>query len=274
MHPYGARLPTTIGRVDERSFGAIRSLGVGAFAGVFAGALVGGLGGRLAMRVSGHLTSGGTSITTANGNQLGEITFAGTLALVIFSGIVPGVLAGVLYALLSPSLGRAGRSRGFVFGTGLLAVAGPLAIEPFNFDFEVFGFLWLNVLMFAAIFVLVGVVLAPLYDLVERNSRGASSMGEVQLLSLVVWLSVIPAVLVLAILSVISITNFTTLVRNGALSDGDVATVVVGAATFMAIAVAVTRERPRVAPLAYVAFVAVIAWAAVRTLTAIAQTLA
>ena len=258
-----------------RTLEAVRAVGVGAFAGAICGALIGGLGGRIAMRISGHLTGPDVTLQTANGNVLGEITLGGTIALVFFTGIAPGVPTGVLYALVRPSLERAGRLRGLVFGLGLLALAGPFAIEPFNVDFDRFGILWLNVLMFAALFVLIGVALAPLYDLVERNSRGASSMGEVQVLAVAVWLAVPAALLTVALVAVVVVSNLATLVRLGALSDADLVTVMFGAAMLAAIALAVARLRwPRLVGVATVALVAAVAWAATHTITAIVLTLA
>lgn len=261
--------------MSERLLGALRTMAVGALAGALAGALVGGLGGRLVMRVSGHLTHTDVTLRTANGNQLGEITLAGTIALVIFAGIAPGMMAGVLYAVLRPSLAWAGRLRGLVLGAGLLAIAGPLAIEPFNVDFDRFGMVWLNVLMFAALFVLMGLALAPLYELVERSSRGASSMGEVQVLALVVWVSVPAGVLMVVLLAAVSVTNLATLVRVGAISDADLATVMLGAAMLAAIALALARElRPRLVGPVAVVLAAVVAWAAIHTISAIVLTLA
>ena len=68
---------------------------------------------------------------------------------------------------------------GLVFGVLLLAVLGS-AIEGDNFDFYVFGPRTLNVAMFASLFILFGLLVAPLFDFVNRAlpaPRSARSSG-------------------------------------------------------------------------------------------------
>lgn len=154
---------------------SLREVSLAAIAGGLAGMLVGGLVGRVAMRISGAMSDpsmvGGA--VTGNGNILGEITFAGTFALVIFSGLIPGIAAGLVYAAVRPWLRPLGRWAGLVFGLALLAALGPLLLEPFNVDFRKFGSAQLNVIMFALLFPLFGIAHHGLTEVAERR-RGAA----------------------------------------------------------------------------------------------------
>src|SRR5687768_3404562 len=111
-----------------------RHLGIASLSGILSGILVGGVLGRIAMRVSGF-TAGPAlvGVTTANGNRVGDITFGGTLALVIFVGLVSGVLGGIVYAIVEPWLGRARPWHGLLYGVGLLLTAGFTVLDPANF---------------------------------------------------------------------------------------------------------------------------------------------
>jgi len=132
------------------SFG--RHLGAASLAGLLSGALVAGVLGRLAMRVAGFTSRPELiGVATSNGNPVGEITFAGTLAIAIFVGVFAGMGGGVLYASAEPWL-RSRRWRGLLFGLGLLLLLGFTVITPENIDFQRFGITGLNVAMFAALF--------------------------------------------------------------------------------------------------------------------------
>ncbi|HJW48878.1 MAG TPA: hypothetical protein VJ726_05635 [Candidatus Limnocylindria bacterium] len=140
-------------------------LGTASLAGLIAGVLVGGLLGRVAMRISGF--AAGPSMVgarTENGNLVGDITFGGTLALVIFVGVASGLLGGILYAMVEPWLRRMRPWHGLVYGVALLAAFGFTVFDPFNFDFTRFGPAPLNIVMFASLFVLFGVITAWLFD--------------------------------------------------------------------------------------------------------------
>jgi hypothetical protein len=140
-------------------------LGTASLAGLIAGVLVGGLLGRIAMRISGF--AAGPSMVgarTENGNLVGDITFGGPLALVIFVGVASGLLGGILYALVEPWLRGMRPWHGLVYGVALLAAFGFTIFDPFNFDFTRFGPAPLNVAMFAALFVVFGVLTGWLFD--------------------------------------------------------------------------------------------------------------
>lgn len=173
-------------------------LGTASLAGLIAGVLVGGLLGRVAMRISGFVAGPSlVGVTTENGNRVGEITFGGTLGLVIFIGLPFGVLGGIVYAIVEPWLRRAGRWRGVAYGASLLLAMGFLVLDPSNFDFTRFGLPLLNVAMFAALFVIFGVLIAWLFDTIRGQRDGTGPAARV--VDILAWLSLVPALAVVAL---------------------------------------------------------------------------
>lgn len=157
----------------------LREIAAGSLAGIVVGIVVGGLGARLVMRLS-ALAAGGVvqGVTTSNGNRVGEVTVAGTIGLIIFVGVFTGILGGLLYASLRPWLAPLGRWRGLVFGIALLSLAGSLVLDSANSDFIVLRPPLLNVAMFAAVFVIFGVALAPVFDRTLRALDGGSVVSD------------------------------------------------------------------------------------------------
>lgn len=134
--------------------------------GIPAGLVAGGAGTRLAMRI--------VALTAASADQgklteaeavVGEITFGGTLFLLI-AGSFAGIAGAVLYAALRPWLRRAGIWRGLLFGLFLAATPGFGLINGAGDDFARFGYPALNIAMFGSLFVLFGLLVAPLFDTV------------------------------------------------------------------------------------------------------------
>ena len=156
----------------------LREIAAGSLSGMAVGIVVGGLGSRLVMRLSAIAAGSGVQgITTSNGNRVGEITAGGTIALIIFSGLFTGLLGGLLYAALRPWLAPLGRWRGLLFGLGLLGLAGSLILDSANSDFIILQPPLLNVAMFAALFVIFGVALAPVFDRTLRWLAGGSPIA-------------------------------------------------------------------------------------------------
>ncbi|MEP6694180.1 MAG: hypothetical protein ABJB39_06015 [Chloroflexota bacterium] len=171
-----------------------RHLGTAALASALAGTVVGGLLGRVVMRVSGF-TAGPAlvGVTTSNGNRVGDITFAGTAILVIFVALAAGVLGGVVYAVVEPWLRRLRPWHGLAYGVALLLAFGFSVLEPTNFDFKRFGMPALNVAMFAALFVLFGVVTAWLFEGLQKVRAGTGRAAQV--VDILAWMAVAPVVL-------------------------------------------------------------------------------
>jgi hypothetical protein len=147
-----------------------RGMLLGLAAGIITGVLVGGFGSRIAMRISAVL--GGEEIAglvTENGNVVGDITVDGTVGLLMFAGAFPGIAAGCLYVLIRRWLpGRRGW-HGLLFGTLLLMTFGRAIINDDNADFTKLGPAAVNVTMFAMLFVLFGLLVAPLTGALDRR---------------------------------------------------------------------------------------------------------
>ncbi len=145
----------------------VRAMGIGVLAGLAAGFVAGGVGSRLAMKLV-ALTAGPEvrGMITENGNRIGA--FTADTGFLLFFGAFLGVFGGLLYVALRPWLPRSGRRRGPAFGALLLAACGTAIIERENFDFHRFGIPVLNIALFAALFVLFGLVVAPLADRADR----------------------------------------------------------------------------------------------------------
>lgn len=170
-----------------------RHIGMASLAGMIAGVVVGGLLGRVAMRVAGFMSPGMIGVRTDNGNIVGDITLAGTIALIVFVGVAIGVVGGVLYAFTEPWLRRFRPWHGLIFGVGLLGAAGFGTLDPSNPDFIRFGSAPVNVAMFAALFVLFGVATGWLFDgLHGVAARGHTPARVVEGLA---WLALLPVAL-------------------------------------------------------------------------------
>jgi hypothetical protein len=145
----------------------VRDAGIGLLAGFAAGFVAGGIGSRLAMKVV-ALVAGPSAQgrITENGNTIGVFS-RDTVFLLLFGALLGGV-GGLLYVALRPWLPKAARWRGLAFGAMLLATFGTAVIEGRNFDFSRFGNPVLNIALFGALFLLFGVLVAPLAERADR----------------------------------------------------------------------------------------------------------
>jgi len=166
--------------------------------GAIAGVVVGGVLGRVVMRISGFTAGPGlVGVTTENGNRVGDITFGGTLALVVFTGLASGVVGGIVYAVVEPWLRRVRPWHGLAYGVALLLAFGSAVLDPSNFDFTRFGVPALNVAMFAALFVIFGLAIAWLFDALGVLRIGTGKAARV--VDILAWLALVPAVAVVVL---------------------------------------------------------------------------
>ena len=128
----------------------IREIAASGLAAALAGVLVGGIGGRLAMRVSALLNPSLSGAVSENGNRIGDITAEGTIALVLFGGLLSGRLAAVAWVLIRPWL-PAGRWRRPAAAVAAIGVVGFFVVQADNFDFSLLKPAWIHVVMFTAI---------------------------------------------------------------------------------------------------------------------------
>ncbi len=152
--------------------GLTRQIATAGIAGVITGVLVGGVGGRLFMRISGATAPRFVQgASTEGGNRVGEITFDGTLVIVLFVGVLLGIVGAVLYAVFRPWLHWAGPFRGAAFGVLLFAVGSATSdvLNPDNQDFFILRNGLLNVLMIVALFLSYGVMIEWTVGALDRR---------------------------------------------------------------------------------------------------------
>ena len=158
----------TLRSPSDRLLAACRALLVSVAAGALVGIVVGGLGSRLVMRIVAIV--GGDSIqgaTTENGNTVGHFTAGGTIALVIFAGLAPGIFGGLVHAAIHGFLPKGKLMHGAVFGLFLLFTFGAPVIDPNNDDFVQFRYAGVSIALFGLLFLLFGLLMgftAPLFD--------------------------------------------------------------------------------------------------------------
>ncbi|MGH2473536.1 MAG: hypothetical protein ACRDG6_14305 [Candidatus Limnocylindria bacterium] len=245
----------------------LREVAAGCLAGILVGIVVGGLGSRLAMRVSamaaGPIPQGAT---TDNGAIVGEITLGGTIALIVFGGVFAGLQGGLLYAALRPWLLPFGRWRGLVFGFGLLGLDGSLILDDTNSDFIILRPPLLNVAMFAALFPIFSLALAPVFDRVLRFLDGGSFAAGA--------LTIFALLLAALFLGLGLVSGFTSLGSDPSPVD------LVGLLSLLLIAAGLalripkpTAAAPPWAPASYVVLAAAVLVAAARTYSSVARIL-
>ena len=136
-------------------------------AAVVSGIVVGGIGGRIVMRASALAADDSrTGMLTENGNVIGRITVEGTLALLLFVGLITGVSVGLFLFALRTVL--PGRFLPATVSAVLLALGGATVIDPSNVDFVIVGNRALNVAMFIALFPAFGVAFVVFAERLDR----------------------------------------------------------------------------------------------------------
>ena len=128
----------------------LRGVAIGLVGGFWAGVLVTGPAIRLIMRLL-AVTAGDQAqgrITEAE-EVVGDIDLGGTISLIVFGGILTGLLSGVIYVIIRRWLPH-GRLGGAVFGALHLVVAATVIdpLRPDNPDFDLVGPGWLSVATF------------------------------------------------------------------------------------------------------------------------------
>lgn len=146
------------------STGVVRSLAGCLAAGLVVGLAVAGLGSRLVMRLVAVADPDARGSFTENGNVIGDITFGGTISLVVFVGIPFGIVAGLIAFAVRRWLPARVVWRGLALSAVLLALLGRTVIDPGNIDFRLLEPTGLAIALFGALFFVAGFALAPLAD--------------------------------------------------------------------------------------------------------------
>jgi hypothetical protein len=115
----------------------LRDITRGGLAGLVVGIVVAGFGGRLVMRLAAILVPSANGAFTENGNRIGEITLAGSVALIVFAGLAATIFLAVIWVAIAPWLPGRGVVRGLVAMPIAVALAAFGLINAGNPDFVV-----------------------------------------------------------------------------------------------------------------------------------------
>lgn len=166
--------PTSSPVVDRLRWVAARGI-----AAVVAGGLVLGLGGRLVMFASRLLHPDAVGRVTENGNVVGEFTLGGTVALLVFGGLLSGAMAGVVWVVVREWLPG---SR-LVVAVAVVGIGGAQLVDGTNRDFDVLAPPAADIGLLLGLLVVFGLVLSALDgrvgSLVERPTTTATSVAAI-----------------------------------------------------------------------------------------------
>jgi hypothetical protein len=179
--------------VARRVVRFVRLVAVGLVAGAAAGFLAGGVGSRLAMRAVSLLAGPEHrgELTEAQA-VVGEITVGGTGFLLV-AGTFLGLAGGLLYLAVRPWLPGRAVTRGLAFGVWLLLVLGWVVIDGDNVDFRLFVPSAVSVGLFASLYLLFGLMTAPLVERLDRRggrrpaNRFLAFAGYLAVAAAIVW---------------------------------------------------------------------------------------
>lgn len=209
--------PGEVGRPSVRMVALryLRGVAIAIVGGFWAGALVTGPAIRLIMRLL-AVTAGDDAqgrLTEAD-EVVGNIDLGGTIALVLFGGVLTGLLSGAIYIVVRLWL-PSGRLGGVTFGALHLVVAATVIdpLRPDNPDFDIVGPGWLSVTTFSLACVLHGMAVMAFANRYSHNLRPAATAvtaGAVvplvlpALLVMLFFVALIPVVLGLALTVVVT----------------------------------------------------------------------
>lgn len=171
----------------------MRVAGAAIVAGMLAGAAAG-LGARVVMFVIRLMNPSYNGQITHAQSEVGRWTAAGTIGLVI-EGVFVGVSGGLVYAVVRRWMPGRGAIKGVSFGILLLLIGGGVVIDG-SYEFYRYVSTWVSVSLFALLFVLYGVVVAPLAEWIGHGEqrpprvRAIAIGGYVVIGAVVAWATV------------------------------------------------------------------------------------
>ena len=157
----------------------LRDIARGGLAGLLVGVIVAGLGGRVVMRIAALVVPSATGAFTDNGNRIGNITFGGSLGLIVFVGLLAGIIFAVVWVVISPWLPGKGVVRGLVAVPLAVAIGAFGLIDRDNRDFAVLGHDPLVVVSLLALVALVAPAMALADEWLDRRLPYAKSRNSV-----------------------------------------------------------------------------------------------
>jgi hypothetical protein len=166
------------------------------------GIFVAGLGGRLVMRIATILHEDTVGLRTENGEVIGNITLNGTLALMTFSGLGMGLVAGTIWVIVSPWIPGRGLARAFATAIAAMALGTPALVQRTNPDFFLLGNDPVVVALLVGLVALVGFTIALVDSALDgrlphpgRRGIAAMAYGIIALIGLVAILPLVIAVM-------------------------------------------------------------------------------
>jgi hypothetical protein len=165
----------------QTMFGLVRHIAIAGIAGLATGIVMGGGGGRLFMRAAGAVardTAQGAG--TEAGFTVGEVTFGGTVTLILVIGVFVGIVGAALYLVFRPWMSWIGRWRGAAFGVVLFAVGSATSdvMNPDNPDFFILGNSMLLVVLIAGLFLAFGLVVDAAFGFLDTWLPGEEEGGR------------------------------------------------------------------------------------------------
>jgi hypothetical protein len=208
----GLQLSKNLGERGEfPSPGAVASqylwyVTVAVVSGIGSGLLIAGAGGRLAMRLLAATAGNAAQGRETEAEEIvGRITTGGSIGFIVFTGLFFGLATGALYLVIRRWL-PPGRLGGLTYGMLLLVIAAP-RIDPLraeNPDFGIVGPGWVAVLVFSALVLIHGMLVAALAGRYSRTLP-PPSLRRRTLIAYAPLLLLIPAVPLAVILVVVGL---------------------------------------------------------------------
>lgn len=156
---------------------ALRPIALLGLASLVSGVLVGGFGGRIVMSVSAR--AAGVDMAgrlTENGNTIGVFTVGGTIGLILFGGLLGGMIGSVGVVAADPWLRWMGPLRGVGYGIVVLALFG---YDTFaSVDFLILDPVGLNVAMFLGLIVGFGLTVVLAARLLDKRLPDADDKQQ------------------------------------------------------------------------------------------------
>jgi hypothetical protein len=184
----------------------VRSLSIVVVVGGAAGMLTAGLGGRLMMRILAATSDDRVQgFATEADETIGEITFGGSVGLVVFIGFAAGFLGGIGYLAIRRWLPATAWQAGLVMGGLAIGLAPAIdALDPDSVDFLLLAPDLLSVVLIVALFPLWGMTLA---SMIERAERGwpEPAWTPLAVTAYLPLLLFIPGAVMLAVVAVIGL---------------------------------------------------------------------
>jgi hypothetical protein len=179
---------------------------VAVVSGIGSGLLIAGAGGRLAMRLLAATAGDAAQGRETEAEEIvGRITTGGSIGFIVFTGLFFGLATGALYLVIRRWL-PPGRLGGLAFGMLLLIIAAP-RIDPLradNPDFGIVGPGWVAVLVFTALVLVHGMLVAALAGRYSRTLP-PPSLRRRTLIAYVPVLLLLPVVALAVILAAVGL---------------------------------------------------------------------